>query len=72
MAKLHPISISKTLKPGRYGDGNGLYLLVGPSGTKSWIFRYKIDGRERAMGLGPYPAVSLASARGKATECRSA
>ena len=53
-----------------YADGGGLYLQVSPTGTKSWIFRFTLDGREREMGLGPLPDVSLAEAREKAAECR--
>ncbi len=72
MAKLNSILVAKLDKPGRYGDGNGLYLLVGPKGKKSWVFRYKIAHRDRGMGLGPYPTVSLALAREKAADCRRA
>jgi len=70
MGKLTVMAINKSLPAGRYGDGNGLYLLVGPGGGKSWVFRFKVNGRERAMGLGPYPLVSLAEAREKALEHR--
>lgn len=70
MNKLTAMAIAKTTKPGRYGDGGGLYFLVGAHGGRSWVFRFKIGKRERAMGLGPYPEVSLADARAKAAECR--
>ena len=46
--------------PGRHGDGNGLYLLVKPSGTKSWVLRTVVQGRRCNIGLGGYPLVSLA------------
>ncbi len=49
--------------PGKYTDGNGLTLLVEESGTKRWIQRVTIDGKQRNLGLGGYPAVSLALAR---------
>jgi integrase len=39
-------------KPGRYADGNGLYLLVKPSGTKSWVLRVQHNGRRHDYGLG--------------------
>jgi hypothetical protein len=55
-------------KPGRYCDGNGLWLQVGPTGGKSWLHRYMLDGRARAAGLGPYPLVSLKEARRKVLE----
>ena len=57
-------------KPGRYGDGGGLYLQVGPSGSQAWIFMWKVGTKRTAMGLGPYPEVRLAEARDKAAECR--
>ena len=49
--------------PGKYTDGNGLTLLVEESGTKRWIQRVTIVGKQRNLGLGGYPAVSLALAR---------
>jgi len=58
----------------RLPDGAGLYLQVGITGTKSWLFRYKVGGRTRVMGLGPAGdgkgAVSLAAARIAAAEAR--
>jgi integrase len=56
--------------PGRYCDGAGLWLQVSPTATKSWIFRYQLDGRARHMGLGPYPEVTLSEARDAALEAR--
>jgi len=44
-------------------DGKGLSIQVLPAGTKSWIFRYMIDGKARRMTIGRYPTVSLADAR---------
>jgi integrase len=44
----------KTAKPGRYGDGNGLYLLVRSAEARFWVFRYTLRGQKmREMGLGP-------------------
>jgi integrase len=54
---------------GTYGDGLGLYLQVSPGGA-SWVFRYRVDGRLREMGLGPLHTISLAEARQKALQCR--
>ncbi len=48
---------------GLHGDGNGLYLQVASSGTRSWIYRYQLNGKRRDLGLGGFPAVSLANAR---------
>ena len=56
-------SIARDGKPGRTGDGDGLYFQVSRAGVLSWVFRYTRDGRSREMGLGPYPVVTLAKAR---------
>ena len=54
--------VNKTL-PGYYPDGGGLYLQVSESGSKSWLFRFVLNGKERQMGLGPFHTVTLAEAR---------
>lgn len=64
----------KNAAPGRHGDGGGLYLVVKPNGTPSWVFRYRFADRMRDIGLGPASgatAVSLAEARTKATLLRA-
>ena len=53
----------RTAGPGRYSDGNGLILVVWPSGSRNWIQRITVDGKRRDIGLGGYPAVKLADAR---------
>lgn len=55
---------------GFYPDGNHLYLQVGKSGSRSWIFRYALDGKEHQMGLGAYPTFTLAEARERANKAR--
>lgn len=67
MPKLKAVS-----EPGRYGDGDGLYLTVSPRGSKSWVQRIMIDGRRRDIGLGGFPTVSLAQARLRAADNRQA
>ena len=52
--------------PGRYCDGQGLYLYVQSSGTRSWVQRLVIHGRRRDIGLGSAQLVPLADAREKA------
>ena len=63
MAKLTAKTITQISEAGRYGDGNGLYLVVSPAGTKSWIQRVQIGGKRTDRGLGGLGKVSLASAR---------
>ncbi|MEH6800047.1 MAG: integrase arm-type DNA-binding domain-containing protein [Halopseudomonas sabulinigri] len=62
--------IVKAGKPGLTGDGDGLYLRITRSATAGWIYRYKLFGRSRDMGLGSYPQVSLAEAREQASLAR--
>ncbi len=64
--KLSPAFVHKTTKPGRYCDGNGLYLKVDPSGARRWEQRLVIQGRQRTLGLGGVQLVSLSEAREKA------
>jgi integrase len=49
--------------PGKYFDGHGLYLLVKPNGSRSWVQRIVIRGKRREMGLGSASLVTLAEAR---------
>ena len=63
-------TVEAVKKPGLHADGGGLYLHVSQSGAKSWIFRWRQDGRLRDMGLGPLNTISLAEAREKALACR--
>jgi integrase len=58
-----------TTKPGRHGDGRGLWLVVSHSGARKWVFRFTHCGRVTEMGLGN-AAVSLAHAREKAAVAR--
>ena len=61
----------KHAKPGRHGDGGGLFLLVKPTGMRSWVFRYQVGGKVRDMGLGSAAgpgAVPLAEARTKVVD----
>ena len=58
--------------PGRYSDSGGLHLFVSKAGRKSWVLRITVDGRRRDIGLGGYPSVSLARAREKTAEYRTA
>jgi integrase len=57
-------------KPGRYLAGPNLFLQISQWHTKSWIFRYRFNGRPRHMGLGAHDLLSLSEARDKAHELR--
>lgn len=57
-------------KPYKLSDGNGLALLVQPNGSKLWRFRYRFGGKENMLTFGPFPAVTLASARRKRDDAR--
>ena len=59
-----------TRKPGRYGDGAGLYLVVAPSGARKWVYRFSFGGKVTEAGLGSAEAVSLAEARDRAYQAR--
>lgn len=48
------------------GKISGLYLVMQPSGAKSWALRYRVAGAPKKFTIGPYPAISLATARKKA------
>jgi integrase len=52
-------------KPYRLADGDGLYLLVKPTGVKLWHFRYRFAGKENMLSLGGYPEITLTAARKK-------
>ena len=68
--RLSPAFVRKSSKPGRYYDGNGLFLKIDPSGAKRWGQRLVIHGRQRTLGLGGCVLVSLAEARQAALENR--
>jgi hypothetical protein len=52
-------------KPYKLSDGNGLFLLVTPTGGKWCRFKYRFGGKEKLLSLGTYPEVPLADAREK-------
>ena len=75
---LTPLQV-KNAKPGRHADGDGLHLLVKPTGARSWVYRFMLDGTARDVGLSRCPEaiellqkvggeeLSLAQARDVAT-----
>jgi integrase len=68
--KLTALAVARAKERGTLGDGGGLYLQVARGGTKSWILRYKRDGKTRHLGLGPLSVVSLREARQRAVDAR--
>ena len=70
--KLNKLSMAKIQKAkvGMHGDGGGLWLQVRGQDWKSWIFRYTVNGKARAMGLGALATVPLKEARQEAARCR--
>ena len=69
MPSLSAVAV-KTAATGRHHDGDGLILFVKPNGSRFWVLRVMKDGKRREMGLGGFPAVSLADARAKAKAMR--
>jgi integrase len=67
---LSPLKINAIKQPGRYADGNGLYLIVAETGSKRWMLRTVVKGRRSDIGLGGAQLVSLQEARQKAAELR--
>jgi len=67
---LTALRVKSISDPGRYLDGNGLYLVVSETGAKRWMLRTVVSGRRRDIGIGSASLVPLAEAREKATELR--
>jgi len=76
LIRIPPISdarVSKakpTNKEYKISDGGGLHLLVTPSGGKLWRFQYRFNDKQKALALGRYPEISLATARQRRLEAR--
>lgn len=70
MGKMTAVSVKALTAPGRYGDGDGLYLDVAPGGARTWIVRVQSNGKRRDIGLGSFKLVGLADARTAAADIR--
>lgn len=68
--KLSARAVTTLTKPGRHSDGDGLYLVVDPSGARRWLFMFRWQGKLKEMGLGGVSSVTLAEARDKAAGAR--
>lgn len=76
MSKLTPSTVANAKpqeKPYKLTDGRGMYLLVSPSGSKLWRWRYRRPGTrtENTLSLGTFPEVSLKRARERREEART-
>ncbi|WP_175044667.1 Arm DNA-binding domain-containing protein [Burkholderia lata] len=58
-------------KPTKLTDGNGLYLLVKPSGLKLWRYKYGIAGEENIFAIGEYPTICLQDPRAARDDARA-
>lgn len=65
MAELTSKAVNAKIKgpPGRFADGNGLYLVVPKIGRSYWMLRYTSNGKRKEMTLGRVEDLSLADAR---------
>lgn len=65
----------KALKPGpkavKVSDEKGLFLLLTPSGSRLWRFKYRFNGKEKKLAFGSYPEIPLKEARRRRDEARS-
>lgn len=70
MGRLTVKGIEKLSEPGMYGDGDGLYLRVGPTGSKSWVLRTMVFAKRREFGLGSAKLIKPNEARDEARRLR--
>jgi len=70
MAELTWREVCGLKQPGMHRVGKGLYLQITKAGSKSYILRYRLNGRSREMGLGGFDLVGLAEARDVANDYR--
>ena len=70
VGKLAARFVETVTKPGLYGDGAGLYLKVGDGGTRSWIYRFALNGKPQKIGLGAVHTIGLTEARDRAEAAR--
>ncbi|TYB85078.1 integrase arm-type DNA-binding domain-containing protein [Oceaniovalibus sp. ACAM 378] len=69
-SKFYTVAQLRSLPSGKHCDGQGLWLFKRKDGGAQWSFRFSLYGRQREMGLGAYPLLSLADARKAAEEMR--
>lgn len=64
-------SLKPKAKPYKVSDYDSLFVLVTPSGSKLWKFKFRVDGKEKSLSFGKYPAVTLKRARFLRDEART-
>jgi integrase len=57
-------------KPYKLSDGEGLFVVIMPSGSKYWRLKYVFGGKEKLLALGVYPGIMLADARDRRAQAR--
>ena len=62
--------VDKVSLPGRYGDGDCLYLIVDPSGARRFVLRVMVHGKRQDIGLGGARLFTLEDARAEAVTLR--
>lgn len=55
----------------KLADGEGLFLLVQPNGSKLWRMKYRFGGKEKLLSFGAYPELGIAAARDKRTAAKA-
>lgn len=69
-SRLSAAKVRQISEPGKYYDGNGLFLRVEPTGSKRWVQRLTVHGKQREIGLGSAALIALAEAREAAIDNR--
>src|SRR6266436_5847787 len=75
---MYPMSLSDAkvrnakpnIKPYKIADGEGLFLLITPTGGKYWRLKYFFGGKEKVLALGVFPGITLADARERRAEAK--
>jgi len=71
--KLTEIKVKNIIPSGkieRFADGEGLYLETSVAGGKFWRMKYRVNGKEKRLSFGEWPAVSLKEAREKRDDAK--
>lgn len=75
MGKLKDIEVQAWIRAGKpiagKSDGGGLTFTLSARGTASWVFRYRLGGKQRELTIGNYPTITLKRARELATDARA-